>query len=108
MYYNYFVTSVYYICNERFGEYCRRGSGCKKLISPSKRMLLVTSAYQMYRAKRLFEKQGFIVSPYKVVYKAGRNKEITIIDFLQCANYLKNSEARLREIMGRILNTIKV
>ena len=41
----------------------------KELISPSKRIILVTSAYHMYRAKRLFKKQGFIVIPYKVVYK---------------------------------------
>jgi uncharacterized SAM-binding protein YcdF (DUF218 family) len=31
----------------------------KELISPSKRIVLVTSAYHMYRAQRLFEKQGF-------------------------------------------------
>jgi uncharacterized SAM-binding protein YcdF (DUF218 family) len=33
----------------------------KELISPSKRIILVTSAYHMYRAKSLFEKQGFEV-----------------------------------------------
>ena len=37
----------------------------KELISPSKKIILVTSAYHMYRAKRLFEKQGFIVFPFK-------------------------------------------
>jgi uncharacterized SAM-binding protein YcdF (DUF218 family) len=31
----------------------------KELISPSKRIILVTSVFYMYRAKRLFEKQGF-------------------------------------------------
>ncbi len=41
----------------------------KELISPRKRIILVTSAYRMYRGKRLFEKQGFIVIPYKVDYK---------------------------------------
>lgn len=41
----------------------------KELISPSKRIILVTSAYHMYRAKRLFEKQGFEVISYKVDYK---------------------------------------
>jgi uncharacterized SAM-binding protein YcdF (DUF218 family) len=42
----------------------------KELISPSKRIILVTSAYHMYIAKRLFEKQGFEVMPYKIDYKA--------------------------------------
>ena len=57
----------------------------KELISPSNRIILVTSAYHMYRAKRLFEKQGFIVIPYKVDYKSDRNKEVTILDFLPSA-----------------------
>jgi uncharacterized SAM-binding protein YcdF (DUF218 family) len=35
----------------------------------------------MYRAKLLFEKQGFQVIPYKVDYRAGRNEEIVILDF---------------------------
>jgi len=42
-----------------------------------------------------------------VDYKSERNKEITIIDFLPNANYLKNTETGLREIMGRILYTKK-
>jgi len=42
----------------------------KELISPSKRIILVTSAYHMYRANMLFEKQGFEVMPYKIDYKA--------------------------------------
>jgi uncharacterized SAM-binding protein YcdF (DUF218 family) len=79
----------------------------KELISPSKRIILVTSAYHMYRAKKLFEKQGFSVIPYKVDYKSERNKEITMIDFLPNSNYLKNTETGLREIIGRIFYTIK-
>jgi len=53
----------------------------KGLISPSKRIILVTSAYHMYRAQRLFEKQGFEVVSYKVDYKATRNQTKNIIDF---------------------------
>ena len=79
----------------------------KELISPSKRIILVTSAYHMYRAKKLFEKQGFIVIPYKVDYKSERNKEITIIDFLPSADYLKITEIGFREIVGRFFYLIK-
>jgi uncharacterized SAM-binding protein YcdF (DUF218 family) len=79
----------------------------KELISPSKRIILVTSAFHMYRAQKLFEKQGFIVIPYKVDYKSERNKEITILDFLPSSKYLKNVETGLREIMGRILYRLK-
>ncbi len=43
----------------------------KELINQSNRIILVTSTCHMYRAKKLFEKQGFIVIPYKVDDKTG-------------------------------------
>lgn len=79
----------------------------KELISPSKRIILVTSAYHMYRAKRLFEKQGFIVIPYKVDYKLDRNKEVTILDFLPNTEYLKITEIGFREVVGRLFYLMK-
>ena len=79
----------------------------KELISPSRKIILVTSAFHMYRAQRLFEKQGFEVTPYKVDYKSERNKEITILDFLPSADYLKKTETGIREMIGRIYYMIK-
>ena len=38
----------------------------KELISPSRKIILVTSAYHMYRAKKAFEREGFKIIPYKV------------------------------------------
>ncbi len=52
----------------------------KELISPYKKIILVTSAYHMYRAKKLFVKQGFNVIPYKVDYKVSRNNELVVMD----------------------------
>ena len=79
----------------------------KELISPNKRIILVTSAYHMYRAKTLFEKQGFIVNPYKVDYKATRNDTTTLMDFLPSAGNLELSESGIREIFGRMFYLIK-
>jgi len=79
----------------------------KELISPSKRIILVTSAFHMYRAKRLFEKQGFEVVSYKVDYKASGLKKNTIMDFLPSANNLELTEIGIREIIGRIYYIIK-
>ena len=79
----------------------------KELISPSKRIILVTSAYHMYRAKRLFEKQGFIVIPYKVDYKISNNKDVTILDFLPSANNLELTETGIREIIARLFYLVK-
>ena len=71
----------------------------KELISPSNRIILVTSAYHMYRSKRLFEKQGFIVIPFKVDYKAIGNNLVTFMDFLPSAGNLGMTEKGMREII---------
>jgi uncharacterized SAM-binding protein YcdF (DUF218 family) len=74
----------------------------KELLGTSKRIILVTSAYHIYRAKRLFEKQGLHVIPYKVDYKAAGNKEISMIDFLPSAANVESTETGIREIIGRL------
>ena len=61
----------------------------------------------MYRAKKLFEKQGFIVIPYKVDYKSERNKDITTLDFFPSAENLKIAEADIREFIGRLFYFVK-
>jgi uncharacterized SAM-binding protein YcdF (DUF218 family) len=79
----------------------------KELINPSKRIILVTFAYHMYRAQRLFEKQGFEVIPYKMDYKASSHMKITFMDFLPNANNLESTETGMREIIGRIYYLIQ-
>jgi uncharacterized SAM-binding protein YcdF (DUF218 family) len=79
----------------------------KELIGPSKRIILVTSAYHMYRAKRLFKKKGFEVIAYKVDYKAAENSTITVMDFLPSAGNLAMTESGMREIIGRLFYLIK-
>jgi uncharacterized SAM-binding protein YcdF (DUF218 family) len=79
----------------------------KVLISPSKRIILVTSAYHMYRAKRLFEKEGFEVIPHKVDYKVSRNNTTTLMTFLPSAGNLELTETGIREIIGRLFYLVK-
>jgi uncharacterized SAM-binding protein YcdF (DUF218 family) len=79
----------------------------KELISPSKRIILVTSAFHMYRAKKLFEKQGFIVNPYKVDYKTSKDSNLTIMNFLPSAGNLELVEIGIREIIGRLFYLVK-
>ena len=79
----------------------------KELISLNKRIILVTSAFHMYRAQRLFEKQGFNVIPYKVDYKASGNNQITFMDFLPSTGNLGLTETGMREVIGRIFYLVK-
>ena len=78
----------------------------KELISPSNRIILVTSAYHMYRAQRLFEKQGFEVIPYKVDYKTAGKSAITVMNFLPSAGNLEMTETGIRELLGRLFYLI--
>ena len=79
----------------------------KELISPSKKIILVTSAYHMYRAQRLFEKQGFNVIPYKVDYITRAEYSTTILDFIPSAGNLGITETGIREIIGRLYYMIQ-
>ncbi len=79
----------------------------KELIGPSKRIILVTSAYHMYRAKNLFEKQEFIVIPAKMDFKSNGNDQVTLMYFLPSANNLELSENGIRELIGRIFYLIQ-
>ena len=79
----------------------------KELISPSKRIILVTSAFHMYRAKRLFEKEGFEVIAYKVDYKTAGNSKVTVMDFLPSAGNLAMTETGMREIIRRLFYLVK-
>ncbi|KGG10315.1 MULTISPECIES: YdcF family protein [Prochlorococcus] len=72
--------------------------------SPSK-ILLVTSAFHMQRAKRQFERQGFIVQPFPVDFKTERKFRKTY--WKNPYNWIPNSESlfmsskALRELLGR-------
>jgi len=74
----------------------------KDLLKSSDKIILVTSAFHMYRAKRLFEKQGFKVISYKVDYRVSRNSKLTIMDFMPTINFLEKTEIGLRELLGRL------
>lgn len=78
----------------------------KELISPNKKIILVTSAYHMYRAKSLFENQGFNVISFKVDNKVVGNKKTTILDFLPSARNLELVETEVRETIGIIFEYI--
>ena len=79
----------------------------KELISPSKRIILVTSAFHMYRAERLFEKEGFEVIAYKVDYKAEGNSTVIVMDFLPSVGNLALTENGMRELVVRLFYLFK-
>ena len=71
------------------------------------RVLLVTSAFHMCRAQRLFERQGLQVLPFPVDFQArGRWAGPLWRDptqWLPSAGALDNSSRALRELLGRLV-----
>ena len=77
------------------------------LSATSPRILLVTSAFHMRRAQRLFERQGLQVLPFPVDFQAlGRWAGPLWRDptqWLPSARALDDSSRALRELMGRLV-----
>ena len=71
-------------------------------INSSSEILLVTSAFHMKRAKKIFERQGFLVYPFPVDFKTS-----TISRWQSPYQWIPNSESlnktsrALRELLGR-------
>ena len=64
------------------------------------RIILVTSAFHMKRARMLFRKSGFEVTPFPVDFQSSDNNEITILSFLPTAQALSRSETAIKEMIG--------
>lgn len=75
--------------------------------SSAPQVLLVTSAFHMRRAQRLFERQGLIVEPFPVDFQA-RGKWAGDLwrdptQWLPTASALNSSSRALRELLGRVV-----
>jgi uncharacterized SAM-binding protein YcdF (DUF218 family) len=74
-----------------------------KLMGKWKRIILVTSAYHMPRAKQNFESQDFIVQPFKVDFKVDHLNGLTLMDFLPNAESFRLLNVGYRELIGRVI-----
>lgn len=83
----------------------RKLSDDKTILNQNK-IILVTSAFHMTRAKRVFERQGFFVIPYPVDFKS-RKSFISLLNYplnwVPSSSNLGNSSSAIREIIGRII-----
>ena len=78
----------------------------EKIPIKRKRIILVTSAFHMKRAKKVFERQGIIVQPYPVDFKSYKNPNMSLsnpFNWIPSASNLNNSSLAIREFIGRIV-----
>ena len=73
--------------------------------SSQKKIILVTSAFHMNRAKRVFEKEGIIVLPYPVDFKSNNSSYLlrNPLSWVPNPSSLDRSTLAIREIIGRII-----
>ena len=73
----------------------------RELLGENKRIILVTSAFHMKRAKKIFQQKGFNVTAYKVDYKTAPIVKVNFINLIPSASSLCKTEIGFREILGR-------
>ena len=69
------------------------------------KVILVTSAFHMPRAQKVFEAANLKVIPFAVDFHA--SKKITFIDFIPSASGLSGTSSSVREMIGRLYYSLK-
>jgi uncharacterized SAM-binding protein YcdF (DUF218 family) len=65
------------------------------------RVILVTSAFHMPRARQQFEAAGVIVEPFPVHFATQKGRRVTVLDLLPSIGALQQTQTALRELYGR-------
>jgi len=71
-----------------------------------KKIILVTSAFHMKRAKKVFENEGISVQPYPVDFKSNKSFFSSLLNplkFMPSSYSLNKSSSAIREIIGRFI-----
>ena len=72
----------------------------------SNKLILVTSAYHMKRAKKVFEREGIFVQPYPVDFKSNKSYKSLFknpLNWIPNARSLSLTSEAIREVIGRII-----
>jgi uncharacterized SAM-binding protein YcdF (DUF218 family) len=79
----------------------------KKLLNTNEaNIILVTSAFHMPRAKKVFEAANIKVIPFAVDFKNLANK-VNCMDFIPSANSVRDTNHFVREMIGRLYYNFK-
>ena len=78
----------------------------KLLNKTSPKIILVTSAFHMPRAQKVFEAAGIKIEPFAVDFLSGAGKN-TIMNFIPSAGALNQTSFFIREHIGRLYYNLK-
>lgn len=71
------------------------------------RILLVTSAFHMPRAREVFAREGFDVVPFPVDFAFSADRQLSALDFFPSVGGLNQTHTALREFYGRAFYWLK-
>jgi len=77
-----------------------------KMLPKTSEVILITSAFHMPRAEKVFQNQNLKIIPYAVDFRSSA-KDIDVLDFLPQANAFKDSSFYFREIIGRVYYSLR-
>tara|TARA_X000000368_G_scaffold397667_1_gene367024 strand:- start:1238 stop:1990 length:753 start_codon:yes stop_codon:yes gene_type:complete len=79
----------------------------KKLLDKNDKIILVTSAFHMPRAKKIFEANGINTMPFAVDFRSKFSKT-TFLNFIPSAGSFGSTSYFVKEMMGRAYYNIKI
>ena len=77
-----------------------------EISSSQKKVILVTSAFHMKRAKKVFEQQGIVVFPYPVDFRSSKSLFSSLrnpLKWVPNSSSLSRNSFAIREVIGRII-----
>ena len=77
-----------------------------EISSNQKKIILVTSAFHMQRAKKVFEREGISVLPYPVDFKSNKSFVSSLrnpLKWFPSSYYFQKSSSAIREIIARVI-----
>ena len=77
-----------------------------KMLPKNSKVILVTSAFHMPRAKKVFQNHNVKIVPYAVDFRSS-TKKLDVLDFLPQAYAFKDSNFYFREIIGRVYYSLR-
>jgi len=77
-----------------------------RMLPENSEIILITSAFHMPRAEKVFQNQNLKVIPYPVDFRSSE-KKIDILDFLPQAKAFSDSNFYFREIIGRTYYSLR-
>lgn len=100
------IDSGKIILTERVQNTADEAIAVSKVISPSEKPILITSAFHMPRAQAIFARRGIQVDPYPVDFNASQDK-VSVLDLVPEADAIWMNSHVLRELLGRAYYGIK-